>query len=770
MAVNPNSHIIAVTGGKGGVGKSVFSANLALAFLTEMRAPTLLVDLDSQSCGDQNVILGLREPRTMMDLVSSTQAISQANLGTVVTNHPGTNLGYIGAVRGRDETLNVTPETAVKQLEHLTNIYRYVVIDVGCQLTNLQMAIIEKATVLLVVTTPEILAVNQTMRQMTDLFAANVPTDMLQVIINKASSTGLAPAAIGQTLRKVVLGVIPQDDVAAAGSLQRSTPFIISAPKAAISAAHYDVVRKLTGGLLQQLKASVRSQSLKFKNDSPPKEAGSSPGSRAKGIPKNLDPRTSLKLMVHNELIKKALDLQKNIMEAQGDPDKEAELEKKTNSVIALIVDALAGGIGRDDRAQIIKEVLDEALGLGPLEALLDDPAVTEIMVNGHQRIYIEKNGLVQQSPVVFTSNFHLRKVIERIVAPLGRQINESVPYVDARLKDGSRVNAVIEPLAIDGPAVTIRKFRKKPVSPETYVNEWHAATGNMMEFLRICVQNKLNIIISGGTGSGKTTLLNTLSGYIGANERVVTIEDAAELQLKQDHIVRLETRPSTAEGNNAITIRDLVKNSLRMRPDRIVVGECRDGAALDMLQAMSTGHDGSMTTVHANNPKEAIGRLETLCMMAGMDLPMRAIREQIAGAVNLIVQIQRLADGTRKLISVSEVQGLQGEVVIQQEVFRFTEKGFDKNRKIVGTFQATGLIPKFIEKFERRGLIIPKSLFSNDFSAAQQSRANANPQPAAVMNQAAGSAASSASASQSKVTPPPSSTVTIKKVPGGTR
>lgn len=713
MAVNPNSHIIAVTGGKGGVGKSVLSANLAFAFLLEMRAPVLLVDLDSQSCGDQNVILGIREPKTMADLVSFSGSISPTTLSSVVSVHPGTNLGFIGAVRSRDETLNVMPETAVKQLENLSNLYKFIIVDMGSNPGNLQMSVVEKATTLIVVTTPEVLAVNQTVRLMTDLFSQNVPAEMMQVVVNKASPTGLAPAAIGQTLRRPILGMIPQDDASAAGSLQRSAPFVVTSSKAPISAAHFEIVRKLTGGLLQQLKAAARPQ-MKVKKDSGTAPEAASSAGHSKGTSANVDPRTALKLTIHNELIK-AMDLKKNITDTQGDPKKEAELRKKTHAVISQLVDKESPGMGRDERASVIEEVLNEALGLGPLEELLSDLAVSEIMVNGHQKIYIEKNGIVQLSPVTFTSNFHLRKVIERIVAPLGRQINESVPYVDARLKDGSRVNAVIEPLAIDGPAVTIRKFRKTPVSPETYVKEWNAATANMMEFLRICVQNKLNVIISGGTGSGKTTLLNTLSGFIPSNERIVTIEDAAELALKQDHVVRLETRPPNLEGTGAVTIRDLVKNSLRMRPDRVVVGECRDGAALDMLQAMSTGHDGSMTTVHANNPKEAIGRLETLCMMAGMDLPAKAIREQIAGAVNLIVQIQRLSDGSRKLISISEVQGLQGEVVTQQEVFRFVEKGFDKNRKIVGQFQATGLIPKFIEKFEKRGLIIPKSLFSND-------------------------------------------------------
>lgn len=719
MAVNPNAHIIGVSGGKGGVGKSVFSANLAFAFQMELRAPVLLIDLDQQSCGDQNVILGIREPKTIQDVVNFQGSITPANVAQAVSIHPGTNLAYVAAVRGRDDLLNAVPETAIKQIESLSNIYRYIIVDLGTQLTPLQMMIIERATALLMVTTPEVLAVNQTLRQMGELLAASLPTEMMQIIVNKASQTGLAPAAIGQTLRRPILGAIPQDDGTAQSALQRSTPFVVNMTKSPVSVAHFEVVRKLTGGILTQLKAQARPQGLKYKKEGPIADTGQSRFSR--NIPKNVDPRTALKLTVHQELIK-AMDLKKNLTDTQGDPQKEEELRKKTNAVISQLVDKESPGLARDERKQIIEEVLNEALGLGPLEALLEDPSVTEIMVCGHQKIYIEKGGLVQLSPTTFTSNFHLRKVIERIVSPLGRQINESVPYVDARLKDGSRVNAVIEPLSIDGPAVTIRKFRKKPVSPETYINEWNATTANMMEFLRICVQNKMNVIISGGTGSGKTTLLNTLSGFIPANERIVTIEDAAELQLKQDHVVRLETRPANMEGTGQVTIRDLVKNSLRMRPDRIVVGECRDGAALDMLQAMSTGHDGSMTTVHANNPKEAIGRLETLCMMAGMDLPAKAIREQIAGAVNLIVQIQRLSDGTRKIIDITEVQGMQGEVVTQQQVFTFKEKGFDKNRKIVGQFQATGLIPKFIEKFEKRGIIIPKSLFSNEAPPATPS------------------------------------------------
>ncbi len=710
MAVNPNSFIIGVTGGKGGMGKSVFSANLALAFALELKQPTLLIDLDSQSCGDQNFILGVREVKTVSELGAFNGGITAQTASNVVTMMPGTSMGYIAAVRGRDETLGGNVDQIMRQLENLTNVFRFVIVDLGNQIGPMQLAAIERCTALLLVTAPEVLAVNQTMRLMTELLASNLPTEVVQIIVNKAGPAGLAPAAIGQTLRKPVLGIIPQDDATVLGSVARSAPFVISAPKSAVATAHFDVVRRLTGGVLQQLKSAAKPQKLMAKDGPKADVASSSPMRKAL---RNLDPRTALKITVHNELIK-AMDLKKGVTDTQGDPEKEADLKKKTNAVIATLIDKEGPGLGREERGMIIKEVLDEALGLGPLEDLLEDASVSEIMVCGHEKIYIEKNGIVQLSPTKFTSNFHLRKVIERIVAPLGRQINESIPYVDARLKDGSRVNAIVEPLAIDGPAVTIRKFRKGTISPETYYKEWNASTAAMMEFLRICVANKMNIVISGGTGSGKTTLLNTISAFIPSNERIVTIEDAAELQMKQDHVVRLETRPANMEGTGAVTIRDLVKNALRMRPERIVVGECRDGAALDMLGAMSTGHDGSMTTVHANNPKEAIGRIESLCMMAGSGMPVTAIREQIANAVNLIVQIQRLSDGSRKLISISEVQGMQGEVVTQQEVFRFVEKGFDKNRKIVGEFQATGLVPKCIEKFEKRGLIIPKSLFSN--------------------------------------------------------
>jgi septum site-determining protein MinD len=594
------------------------------------------------------------------------------------------------------------------QLDKLSQFFQYIVVDIGSHLHDLQWSAIERASLILTLTTPEIISVTQTTKIIGDLMGAALPGDIIQLVVNKSNPAGLNPTAIGQTIRKNIIALLPQEDSTVLGSITSNQLFTVSNPRAPISQAYYDLVRRITSaGMLQKLKSMGSSGSLK----KPTLNLDSSTGSNVSKESLKTDPRTILKMRIHSSLIS-AMDLKKGITDTNGDDAKEKALRSKTQQVISQIVDREAAASPREERAQLIKEVLDEALGLGPLEDLLADEAVTEIMVNGPHKIFIERKGRIELSPVVFTSNQHLRNVIERIVTPLGRRIDEKSPYVDARLKDGSRVNAVIEPIALDGAAVTIRKFAKKPVTAENYI-AWNSVTQPMLDLLKICVENGLNIVISGGTGSGKTTLLNTMSGFIPANERIITVEDAAELQLKQEHVVRLETRPPNMEGTGAISIRDLVRNALRMRPDRIVVGECRGGEALDMLQAMNTGHDGSMTTTHANSPREAIARLETLCLMAGMDLPVRSIREQIAGAVHLIIQISRLPDGSRKIMSITEVQGMQGDVVTLQEIFKFKETGFDrKTGKILGTFQVGGAVPKFIEVFERKGIKIPRSIF----------------------------------------------------------
>jgi pilus assembly protein CpaF len=729
MSIHQNCHLIAVIGGKGGVGKSVFAANLSVALMNELRARVLLVDLDAKSCGDQNIITGLRPKKTVADLCNYTGVLTPQSVDTFVTPHPS-GFHYLGAVQSGDQSLSGSAILFKKQIATVSQAYNFIVCDLGCDFTELQLAAIEFASVILTVTTPEVLAVNQTKRIMSDLSAATVPTDFFQVILNNMGRSSLDPKLIQQTLGRPIIGLVPQDEVSTYASIQRSMPFILSSPQAPISQAYYDVVRRLTGGLLQQLKALSRPSNIQFKGVSASiTGATNAPTTSAqvsrKSGKKELTPLTLLKLQVHSALIKE-MDLKKDLSGTQGDPTKEQELRGKTQKAISMLVDRISPGISRDERSSIIKQVLDESLGLGALEELLADPAVSEIMVNGADKIYVERGGRLQLSTVTFTSNLQLRNVIERIVTPLGRRIDEKTPYVDARLADGSRVNAVIEPLSIDGPSITIRKFPTKRITIDDYVSNFFSMTQGMADFLKLCVEQKLNVVISGGTGSGKTSLLNALSGFIPTDQRIVTIEDAAELQLKQDHVVRLETRPSNMEGTGEVTIRDLVKNSLRMRPDRIVVGECRDGAALDMLSAMNTGHDGSMTTVHANDPREATARLETLCMMAGMDLPIEAIRSQIANAVHLIVQIKRFSDGSRKISSITEVQGMQSDKITLQEIFRFKEEGFDKNRKIIGQYKAE-FVPKFIEKWEQRGISVPRNLFNSTVQVGGNSTPSAN-------------------------------------------
>ncbi|GMV32260.1 MAG: hypothetical protein KPEEDBHJ_02635 [Anaerolineales bacterium] len=366
--------------------------------------------------------------------------------------------------------------------------------------------------------------------------------------------------------------------------------------------------------------------------------------------------------------------------------------------------------LSRPERARLFEQISAEILGFGPLQSLLEDDTITEIMVNGPKNVYIERKGKVHRVPITFESNDHVMRIIDRIVAPLGRRIDESSPYVDARLPDGSRVNAVIPPISLVGPVLTIRKFSKNPITVDQMI-QFGSVSPESVQFLKACVESRLNIIISGGTGSGKTTLLNVLSSFIPSDERIITIENAAELQLRQEHVVTLESRPPNIEGRGEITIRDLVINALRMRPERIIVGECRGGETLDMLQAMNTGHDGSMTTAHANSPRDALSRIETMCMMAGMDLPIRAIREQVASAVDVICQQERMRDGTRKVTTITEVSGMEGDVITMTDIFVFEQTGTE-NGRIVGRLRPTGLRPKFMDKIEAAGIHLPPSIF----------------------------------------------------------
>ncbi|MGB0759235.1 MAG: CpaF family protein [Rubripirellula sp.] len=411
-----------------------------------------------------------------------------------------------------------------------------------------------------------------------------------------------------------------------------------------------------------------------------------------------------VKSRIHSKLVDK-LDLTR-VGELKGDT-----LKREIRLVVEHLCDAEDTLLNREERERIVEEVIDEVLGLGPLELILKDPTVSDILINGPKSIYIERAGQMEKSEVEFRDGKHLLQIIDRIVSKVGRRIDETSPMVDARLEDGSRVNAIIPPLALDGAAVSIRRFGSNPLRLEDLLN-FKAFTPEMVMLLEGCIKARCNIIIAGGTGSGKTTLLNTLSSFIGQEDRIVTIEDAAELQLQQDHIVRLETRPANIEGNGAITATDLVKNALRMRPERIIIGECRGGETLDMLQAMNTGHDGSMTTIHANTPRDAVARLETLVMMSGFELPVKAIRQQVAGAVDILIQANRLQGGPRRITAITEIVGMEQDTIVMQDIYKYTQKGIDDEGKAFGHFECTGVRPSFMNRLEAAGVRLPASAF----------------------------------------------------------
>lgn len=439
----------------------------------------------------------------------------------------------------------------------------------------------------------------------------------------------------------------------------------------------------------------------------PPQAAGETKNTGAR----TADPHRDMISKVHKEIIEmldgEFLDRNNQTVSFKSAGD----LGTKVEELVNIIVDREASDLTRFERQRITAEILDEVVGLGPIEQLIKDSNISEIMVNGPEQIYVERHGKMERVNFAFRDNEHVMRIIDKIVSPIGRRIDESMPMVDARLPDGSRVNAIIPPLSLVGPVITIRKFSRDPLTIHDLIR-FNTLTPKMATFLEACVKGRLNIVISGGTGSGKTSTLNVMSSFIPENERIVTIEDAAELQLRQEHVITLESRPPNIEGKGAITIRDLVRNTLRMRPERIIVGEVRSGEALDMLQAMNTGHDGSLTTAHGNSPRDILSRLETMVLMAGMDLPVRAIREQMASAIDLIVHQARLRDGSRKITHVTEAIGMEGDIITLQDIFRYEGEGYDDRGRLRGQFKATGVRPKFLDKLSVAGVSLPDDLF----------------------------------------------------------
>lgn len=715
-------HIIAVVGGKGGVGKSVFAANLAIAYQMNFKQRSLILDLDFQSLGDQNIILGLNPPKNIVDLTKTQVGTWDPKALTPFLANSPQGFSFIGAPREAALARDIDLDGLGKFLKAATTIFPWVVIDCGNGTDAHALKAMEQASLIFVVTTPDVIVLNQTRRILSKVQELLFPQEMVQVVVNRYSPNNVInPQMIQKSINKTPYFAIPEDSATCEASLTKSQPFTMVNPGAAISRAFSDLVRRMDQTkMLDQLAKLNKPTGVAQKAGTAAVvaaegggENGGAAGLLARSRSAPVDPWTSMKLRVHKALID-VVDMKKMNADVADVKQREVLREKTQKAILDVLgkEDLSTLCPTRELRAQLVKEVLDEALGLGPLEDLLADDSVTEIMVNARDQIYVEQGGKPGLSKVTFSSEQQMMNVIERIVTPLGRRVDEKTPYVDARLADGSRVHVIIPPLALRGPTITIRKFPKKRILASDLV-KFGSMTQEIADFLRACVEAKLNIVVSGGTGSGKTTLLNVLSNFIPATERIITVEDAAELQLGQEHVVRLETRPKNIEGEGEVAIRDLIKCCLRMRPDRIVVGECRGGEALDMLQAMNTGHSGSLTTVHANNPRECIGRLETLVMMAGMGLPLKAIRETVASAVNLIIQQSRLTDGSRKVTYVSEVIGMQGETVTIQDIFIFKQESLDKNRKIIGRFVPTGFIPKFVEEMEAKGMKISRGLFA---------------------------------------------------------
>ena len=712
-----SGYIVCILGAKGGVGKSQFAANFAYSFASECRCKTLLIDLDQKACGDQSFITGMNSKKTIKDISSFKGHISPNILKEYISTNPQ-NVSYLGMPTDKLLAEDIDPEGLGRFLDKAKSIFPLTVIDCGSELTPPVLKALEHVTAIFMILTPDLLVLNQTKRLFSELKAMLFPKDMILFIGNQMQKGHpINQEVIGKAIGKSLFFSIVRDDQACINSLNQKKPVVVSNKSSGFAKSISECVRKISQkSVLQALSRLAAPKTLQNANF-------------ATKDKKNSNSWTELKSRVHKALVDE-MDLKKS--SNNNDPKELLIVREQTKKFVVdfLNKENVKSVIkNREDMGQIIKEILDEALGLGPLEDLLSDKECSEIMVVGYDKIYFEISGKIKKSEITFTNERQVINVIERIVAPIGRRIDEKTPYVDARLRDGSRVHAIIPPCAIDGSTITIRKFPENRLGYKDLVN-FESITQNMADFLRIAVEGHRNIVVSGGTGSGKTTLINVLAGFIQTNERIITCEDSAELDLPQDHVVRLETRPPSLEGDGEINIRCLVKQTLRMRPDRILVGECRGGEALDMLQAMGTGHDGSMTTVHSNNPRECIGRLETLVQYAEAGLTARAIREMITSSVHLIVQQSRLDDGSRRVTHISEVGGMQGDVVTLQDIFIFQQSGMDKKGKIIGKFQATGFIPKFIENLEKKGYNIPRGLFSNKDESSNLKTTTVKPNP----------------------------------------
>ncbi len=666
------SPIALFVGSKGGVGATTLCCELARTM--GQRGNVALVDAD------------LTGRRSIAVLFEAMRTLDAARVGSPISRVRAAGISLVELADRYDAAFTLEPDAVEAFAEEMAG-FNAVVVDAPQPFAAAARPFLVRAKRFFLVLEPTLLGIAGAQTLYADLLRFGIPAARIAAVSNARSDDTVSRSQVERTLgTKVLAEVPPSSNRAYAKSVGAIAQYFESLP------------------------AEERLSGLQPSAASPPGDAHV-PLRRTSVVRANggrtpapsLDPkREAFKQQVHQALLRQ-IDLVSASI-AQSDADKLAELRSKIDSITSSLAASTNFAGSAEDLAALRQEILDEALGLGPLEDLMKDPDVTEIMVNGADTIYVERRGIIEKTTKRFGDHRQLRLVIERIITPLGRRIDESSPMVDARLPDGSRVNAIIEPVAIDGTSLTIRRFGQRRLTVDDLV-EIGAAPRVVMNFLSAAVKSRLNCIVSGGTGSGKTTFLNVMSSFLPPRERIVTIEDAAELLLNQPHIVRLESRPPNVEGTGEIRIRDLFRNALRMRPDRIIIGECRGPEALDMLQAMNTGHDGSLTTIHANSQRDAISRIETMVLMAGFDLPVRAIREQIASALDLVVHTSRMRDGSRKVIGVSEVVGMEGEIVTMQEIIRYSQRGVDKEDKVLGAFCYTGVQPVCLKRFAEYGV-----------------------------------------------------------------
>lgn len=709
---------ITVFSNKGGVGKTFIAVNMAAALALRGQR-VLIVDMDFQAGQDMARMLNLAPKNSLVDLLAQNESETDPNsIKKFVIAH-SSGLDFLPAVSHMRQVGHITPDNIKPFFKRVATAYDFVIIDAGNSFSETMITVLDYSNLILVVATPDILAVYQMKYCIELLQSLHYPLKMIKLVLNRAESRGgVAWQEVKDALTLDIFSLVPSDGKIVGMALNRGIPCVIDSPKTKVSESFMEMADNLRREDLYVQSTEVvrvRSTDGAKKQDSFWNKFGvQSQGSATTGFKAEEDEVIKLKKNIHQKLVDR-MDIRKITPEALADPSQAQKIKKTAENIVVELITEMGGGMisSHEERSRLVREIVNEALGLGPLEEFLADADIADIMVNNKDEIFVEKNGKLILTNKKFISNEQVRATIDRIIAPLGRRIDESTPMVDARLPDGSRINAIIPPLSLGGPMITIRKFAQERYTIEDLLGRFGTLNQSMADFLNACVIGRKNMIVSGGTGAGKTTLLNIISQFIPDNERIITLEDAAELRLVKTHWARLESRPPNVEGKGRITIRDLFINTLRMRPDRIIIGECRGAEVLDMLQAMNTGHDGSLTTLHANSTRDVLSRMSSMVLLSGIELPFRAIYEMVASAINIIVHVSRFSDGTRKITGISEITGkINDGIPEMKDIFIFKHKGINADGMVIGEYTSTGYVPKVYEDLVMRGMTLSKSIF----------------------------------------------------------